>query len=118
MAPTQKRASKLERPDGGSKRKIAVPELAAQLQCSSSSTFSITSAISSSSSPSSEASSRSSSSSSSASSSGTASSSASTTSASSVSSSVSSSPVPTGSSSFSAGGIGRARRDFRNASGS
>src|SRR6516164_3054851 len=29
MAPTQKRASKLERPDGGSKRKIAVPELAA-----------------------------------------------------------------------------------------
>src|SRR6516164_4209996 len=111
MAPTRKRASKLERPDGGSKRKIAVPELAAQLQCSSSSTFSITSAISSSSSPSS-------SSSSSASSSGTASSSSSTTSASSVSSSVSSSPVPTEPSSFSAGGIGRARRDFRNASGS
>src|SRR5437660_3780140 len=106
-------ARKLGTPGGGSKGKIA-PSAA---QGSSSSTFSMTSAMSSSSSPSSEASSINSSSSS-FSSSGTPSSSSSAGSASSVSTSASISSAPTGSNSFSTGGAGRVRRDFRNASGS
>ena len=35
MAPKQKRTSKLERPDGGSKRKIAVPLTAPELPAAS-----------------------------------------------------------------------------------
>src|SRR5438067_10504222 len=104
---------KLATPGCGSKGKIAPPSAA---QGSSSSTFSMTSAMSSSSSPSSEASSINSTSSS-FSLSGTPSSSSSAGSAS-VSTSASISSAPTGSSSFSTGGAGRDRRDFKKASGS